>query len=166
MCSIVWRNRHKRRSVSNATFSNPPWMWYVQTVHFGWEHSSRSLFGSYFSFIAKDIERKKKKERREVDQLLCSKAMEFSPFWHPPQSDLSCLRNCIKITPAQTIPQQLISSSVFFHCTPTFFPHPRCILLFCALACVRARARACVCVVCEECIMLKYIILDVLCVHL
>ena len=45
--------------------------------------------------------------------LLCSKAMDFSPFWHPSHSLLPCLQNCTEYSLLQTV-TQLISNSAFF----------------------------------------------------
>ena len=40
--------------------------------------------------------------------------MELSPFWHPSHSILPCLHNCVKNSPLQTIPQEVISNFVIF----------------------------------------------------
>ena len=45
--------------------------------------------------------------------LPCSKAMEFSPFWHPSRSILPCFQTCIKHSLPQTIQWQVISNYVF-----------------------------------------------------
>ena len=63
--------------------------------------------------------------------LLCSKAMEFIPFWHPSHSILQCLQNCVKNTLLQTV-SQTISKPVFL------------------LACIRACVCTCAGVVCKE----------------
>ena len=54
--------------------------------------------------------------------LLCSKAVEFSPFWHPSHLILPCLQNCMKNSPLQTVPQKY--HNVWFQILPSFFPFP------------------------------------------
>ena len=45
--------------------------------------------------------------------LLCSKAMEFSPFWHSSHSIFRCLQSCVKNSPLQTVPQEMIAICLF-----------------------------------------------------
>ena len=89
--------------------------------------------------------------------VLCSQAMEFAPFRRPSHSVLSCLQNCAKNSPIQTIPLQVISNYVFSSqhtltlpsFTPSYIPSVRPCVCVCVCVCVCARARACAGVVCE-----------------
>ena len=105
--------------------------------------------------------------------LLCSKAMEFSPFRHPPHSILPCLQNCVKISPLQTIPQQAISNSVFFFSLilPPPPPPPPCYIpsvhhCVCLCACMRTCAcvRVCVCVCVCMCVYVCVYVCVCMCV--
>ena len=76
--------------------------------------------------------------------LLCSKAMEFSPFWHLPQSLLKHLENCVNLKAHlykqyDSIPKQLISN-----CLLSSPAHPSEIPSVCL--CVHACTHTCVCV--------------------
>ena len=58
--------------------------------------------------------------------LLCSKAVEFSPFWHTSHSVLPCLQNCVRNSPPQYNQYynrwfQILSSSF---CAPHRHPQP------------------------------------------
>ena len=78
---------------------------------------------------------------KTLGQLLCSKAVEFTPFRQPSHSHsiLSCLQNYVKNSPPQTI-SQVISDSVFLLASPIYPPSPLVTFLLCAHVCV------CVCV--------------------
>ena len=83
--------------------------------------------------------------------LPCSKAMEFSPFWHPSRSILPCFQTCIKHSLPQTIQWQVISNYVFILvcmracvCVPSNFNW--CLHTFvCVCVCVCMHACVCAC---------------------
>ena len=84
---------------------------------------------------------------------LCSKAIEFSPFWHLSHSIFPYLQKWVKNVPKiQTIPQQVIWNLVFLLAPLPLYPpiHSLLCTCVCVCVCVCAWVHACAGMMCEE----------------
>ena len=86
---------------------------------------------------------------------LCSKAIEFSPFWHLSHSIFPYLQKWVKNVPKiQTIPQQVIWNLVFLLAPLPLYPPIHSLLCtcvcVCVCVCVCAWVHACAGMMCEE----------------